>query len=90
MSQVIRISWLNIGKLAPWERRIGKCTQNGGDSGFLLSLAFKLDHLQPVGPILFQTFFISLTFILELPFHITLGEDKVQTPNFGIGRLAGI
>ena len=69
---------------------IGKYTKIGGDLGVLVSLAFKLDHLQPVEPFLFQTFFISLTFILELPFHITLGEDKVQTPTFGISRLAGI
>ena len=46
-------------------------SRNGWDRGVSVPWAFKLDHLQPIKPILFWKFSNLFTFILGSPFLIT-------------------
>ena len=65
---------------------------NGLDRGVSVPGAFKLDHLQPVEPILFSKFYNFSTFILEANSYYPRGliMRKGKSPNFRIGLDRGV
>ena len=52
--------------------------RNGRERGVWVPGAFKLDHLQPVKPILFSKFSNFFTFMLERPILITPERGRLN------------